>query len=220
MTIHKTGYGFIFLIFLALLLLNMGVWCLTTNYPVIYWIFTGLSLSFFSVVVYFFRKPNRPRNINPSFVYAPADGTVVVIEEVFEDEFFHDKRKQISVFMSPLNVHINWTPIAGIIKYFKYHIGKHYCAWLPKSSTDNEHSTVVVEMNDGTQILIRQIAGALARRIVTSINEGDKVEQNSEIGFIKFGSRVDIFLPLNAKVNAVLDQKVIGTQTVLAELVN
>ena len=149
---------------------------------------------------------------------APADGKVVVIEEAEEKEYFHERRLQISIFMSPINVHVNRSPVAGVVKYFKYHAGKYLVAWHPKSSSDNERTTVVVEIPDGPEVLFRQIAGAMARRIKWYINEGDRVQQGAEFGFIKFGSRVDVFLPLGAEVKVSVGDKTKGGRTVLAEL--
>jgi phosphatidylserine decarboxylase len=151
-------------------------------------------------------------------VLCPADGKVVVIEETEEPEFLKDKRIQVSVFMSPVNVHVNRNPISGVVKYFKYHPGKYLVAWHPKSSTENERTTVVTENKVGQQVLFRQIAGALARRIVWYVKEGDKVEQGEQFGFIKFGSRVDVFLPLGSKINVEIGEVVKGGTTILAEL--
>ena len=166
----------------------------------------------------FFRRPNRVVVINDTTVICPADGKVVAIEEVEEAEYFQDKRIQISVFMSPFNVHMNWFPINGIVKYVKYHPGLFLVAWHPKSSTDNERTTLVVEAKNKQEILFRQIAGALARRIVFYCKEGDVAIGATDFGFIKFGSRVDILLPLDAKIEVEINQKVIGTQTTLASL--
>ncbi|MGZ6540159.1 MAG: phosphatidylserine decarboxylase family protein, partial [Bacteroidia bacterium] len=164
----------------------------------------------------FFRNPKRTIVINENNIIAPADGKVVVIEEVTESEYFKDKRIQISIFMSPINVHINRYPISGIVKYSKYHPGLFLVAWHPKSSTDNERTTIVVEHKNGQQILFRQIAGAMARRIVNYAKEGDNAVQGDEFGFIKFGSRVDLLLPTSIKVKVALEQKVKGRQTVIA----
>ena len=177
----------------------------------------SISLVFFILIVQFFRNPFRNTVINENHVIAPADGKVVVIEEVEEPEYFKDKRKQVSIFMSPVNVHVNRNPIAGIIKYAKYHPGKYLVAWHPKSSTENERTTVVIA-GSKAEVLFRQIAGALAKRIVYYVKEGDKVEQGSEMGFIKFGSRIDIYLPLDATINVKLDQKTRGGETVVATL--
>ena len=177
-----------------------------------------VTLIMFFLVVQFFRVPKRALLMDESTVYCPADGKVVVIEETEETEYLKDKRIQVSIFMSPLNVHINWFPIAGVVSYAKYHAGKYLVAWHPKSSTENERTTVAVKHKSGVEILFRQIAGAVARRIICYAKEGDEANQNSEFGFIKFGSRVDVFLPLNAEVKVKIDQKVSGTQTVLAVL--
>jgi phosphatidylserine decarboxylase len=156
--------------------------------------------------------------LNEAHVLSPADGKVVVIEEVEEPEFFQGKRLQVSFFMSPFNVHVNRNPVSGFIKYFKYHPGKYLVAWHPKSSTENERTTTVIERPNGVQILFRQIAGAMARRIVWYVKEGQAAKQGGEMGFIKFGSRVDVFLPLDAKVTVGLNQVVKGGVTVLAEI--
>lgn len=175
------------------------------------------SLILFGLVVQFFRIPNRPLTLHDRQVVAPADGTVVVIEETDEAEYFKDRRRQISIFMSPLNVHVNRNPVTGIVKYFRYYPGKYLVAWHPKSSTENERTTVVLEMKSGVQVLFRQIAGAVARRIVWYVKEDQPVEQGSEMGFIKFGSRVDVFVPLDATVKVKIGDKMKGGVTVLAE---
>ena len=168
------------------------------------------------IIIQFFRNPSRSANTGDD-VLCPADGKIVAIEEVEETEYFHDKRIQISIFMSPLNVHINWLPMGGIVKYVKYHPGRYLVAWHPKSSTENEHTTIVVENENGA-VLLRQIAGALARRICYYLNEGDQVHQGDEMGFIKFGSRVDVLLPPDSDIKVGIGDKVKGTQTVLAAL--
>lgn len=169
------------------------------------------------IILQFFRNPARKTVQNQNHIIAPADGKVVVIEETEELEYFKGKRLQISIFMSPFNVHVNRNPLSGIVSYFKYHPGKYLMAWDPKSSTENERTTVVVKHSNGTEVLFRQIAGFLARRIVWYVKEGQPVEQGREFGFIKFGSRVDIFLPLGTKVNVNIDDKVSGGETVIAE---
>ncbi len=182
------------------------------------WIIYTLSFLLFVIILQFFRSPSFAITTHNQHVICPADGKVVVIEEVDEPEFLKDKRIQISVFMSPVNVHVNRNPIAGIVKYFKYHPGKYLVAWHPKSSTENERTTIAIENESGVTVLFRQIAGALARRIVWYVKEGQEVEQGAQFGFIKFGSRVDIFLPLGTKVNVNLGDKVKGGRTILAEL--
>lgn len=170
------------------------------------------------IILRFFRRPRRHVAPIPTSVLAPADGKVVVIEETVESEYFNDRRLQISVFMSIYNVHVNWIPVPGIIRYFRHHNGHFMAAYLPKSSSDNERATTVIQMEDGTEILVRQIAGAVAKRIATYIEVGEVVSQQDELGFIRFGSRVDVFLPLGTKVKVDLCQEVTGSQTVLAEL--
>jgi phosphatidylserine decarboxylase len=171
----------------------------------------------FAFLLRFFRFPNRPQLTEDGVLYAPADGTIVVIEKTQEDEFFKDERIQVSIFMSVWNVHINWYPIKGVVEYFRHHHGKFLVAWHPKSSTENERTTVV--LNDGkNKVLLRQIAGFLARRIVCYAKEGETVAQNQQMGFIKFGSRVDIFLPVGTKVEVELNQKTVGGQTIIARL--
>jgi phosphatidylserine decarboxylase len=178
-----------------------------------------LSVVLAIIVLQFFRVPKRSTTSNSKHIIAPADGKVVVIEEVVETEYFKGPRRQVSIFMSPINVHINFNPISGIVSYFKYHPGKFLVAWHPKSSTDNERTTVVVKHDNGTEILFRQIAGAMARRICWYVDKGTIVEQGKEFGFIKFGSRVDIFLPLDAKILVNLNDKPVGGETIIAELV-
>jgi phosphatidylserine decarboxylase len=170
------------------------------------------------VILQFFRSPKFIINKNEQHVLAPADGKVVVIEDTEEQEYFKGKRKQISIFMSPVNVHVNRSPISGVVKFCKYHAGKYLVAWHPKSSTENERTTIVVENGNGVEVLFRQIAGAMARRIKWYVNEGDMVEQGGEFGFIKFGSRVDIYLPLDAEVKVNIGDKTKGGRTVIAEL--
>ena len=176
-----------------------------------------LSVLTLAFVAYFFRHPRRITTENEQFIIAPADGKVVVIEEVVENEYFKDKRIQVSIFMSPANVHVNRVPVKGVVDYIKYHPGKFLVAWHPKSSEENERNTVVIKNNKNT-ILLRQIAGVLARRIVNYLKTGDAVEQGDEFGFIKFGSRVDMFLPMNAIVMVDLNDKVKGGQTIIARL--
>lgn len=172
----------------------------------------------FLLILQFFRYPKREISRNDNYIICPADGKVVAIEKTVEGEYFKDQRIQVSIFMSPFNVHANWYPISGSIKFLKYHKGKKLVAWHPKSSTENERTTVVIEKDNKTQILVRQIAGALANRIICYPHEGDMIRQGAELGFIKFGSRVDLYLPLTAMVNVHLDQKVTGGIDVIAEL--
>ncbi len=220
MTIHKEGYTSIALCILFIFVLNALIQFYFPEAHVIKWLVYILSFALFVIILQFFRSPRLLISKNETQVLCPADGKVVVIEETEETEFLKDKRIQLSVFMSPVNVHINRNPISGVIKYFKYHPGKYLVAWHPKSSTENERTTVVTENSEGTQILFRQIAGALARRIVWYVKEGDVVEQGDQFGFIKFGSRVDVYLPLGTKINVGLGEVVKGGRTVLAELVS
>ncbi|MDB5010620.1 MAG: phosphatidylserine decarboxylase family protein, partial [Mucilaginibacter sp.] len=194
MTIHKEGYTSIALCILFIFVLNAFIQFYFPDAFVIKWIVYIFSVLLFVIILQFFRSPGLTISSDETQVLCPADGKVVVIEETEETEFLKDKRIQISVFMSPVNVHVNRNPISGVVKYFKYHPGKYLVAWHPKSSTENERTTVVTENSAGVQILFRQIAGALARRIVWYVKEGDVVEQGQQFGFIKFGSRVDLFL--------------------------
>jgi phosphatidylserine decarboxylase len=173
-------------------------------------------LSFLLIILQFFRNPVRILDPNDDLVYAPVDGKVVVIEEVFEPEYFKDKRIQVSIFMSPINVHVTRYAISGKVKYSKYHPGKYLVAWHPKASTENERTTVVIENRVFGEILYRQIAGALAKRIVNYAEEGMQVRQGDDAGFIKFGSRVDLYFPLGTKINVTLNQKAIGNRTIIA----
>lgn len=218
MTLHKEGTGTISLTIIGLLAANAALRYFLPEQEILHTLLLIVSLFLFVIVVQFFRKPTRTTPVNPKHVIAPADGKVVVIEEVIETEYFKGPRRQVSIFMSPLNVHINFNPIAGIVTYAKYHAGKYLVAWHPKSSTENERTTIVVKHHNGTEVLFRQIAGALARRICWYVKEGQAVEQGSEFGFIKFGSRIDIFLPLDAKILVNIDDKPVGGETVIAEL--
>jgi len=218
MTLHKEGTASI----LITLAVGMGVYFACSFIPeTLAWIsysIMGIYALLLFIILYFFRLPKRKYLLSNSTILAPADGKVVVIEEVMEEEYLKTKCRQISVFMSPLNVHVNRYPLAGLVKYYRYHPGKYLVAWHPKSSTENERTTVVVEGQNKKEILVRQIAGALARRIVCYSKENEKVEQTQEMGFIKFGSRVDIFIPLEYEVKVALDEKVKGGITVLAEV--
>ncbi len=218
MRIHKEGHASIVLALLLALILSYntllifpeeyGIYSIPLY--IIYW-------AFWIFIISFFRYPKRTINIQDNKIIAPADGTIVVVEEITETEYFKDKRQQVSIFMSPLNVHANWYPISGILTYVKYHAGKHIVANHPKSSIENERTTVVIKHENGEEILFRQVAGAVARRVVCYSKEGDKAEQGENFGFIKFGSRVDIILPLSAKVMVDLDDTPVAQQTVIAE---
>jgi len=216
MTIHKEGYTSIALSILFIFVTNTVIKYYIPDVTWFVWIWYILSFALFVIILQFFRSPSVAVTIHDRKIICPADGKVVVIEETEETEFFKDKRIQISVFMSPVNVHVNKNPISGLVKFFKYHPGKFLVAWHPKSSTENERTTTVVEHKSGVQILYRQIAGALARRIVWYVKEDEQVEQSQEFGFIKFGSRVDVFLPLGTQVNVNLNEVVKGGVTVLA----
>lgn len=218
MTIHKEGYTSIALTVLFILVTNVIIDYYIPHVSWFVWLWYVVSAFLFIIVLQFFRHPSRKWVISENEVICPADGKVVVIEETEETEYFKDKRIQVSVFMSPINVHVNRHPISGIVKYFKYHPGKYLVAWDPKSSTDNERTTTVVEHKNGTQILFRQIAGALARRIVWYVKEGDDAKQTEQFGFIKFGSRVDLFFPIGTQIDVELGQMVKGGITVLAKL--
>lgn len=214
--IHKEGWPSIILTIIVVALITFLTRHFAADYQIIIWLGYALSAFLLITILQFFRNPARKVIIDDNSIVAPADGRVVVIEEVTETEYFKDKRLQISIFMSPINVHANRFPIGGIVKYAKYHPGLFLVAWHPKSSTDNERTTVVVQHKNGQEVLFRQIAGALARRIVYYCKEGDTAVQGGEFGFIKFGSRVDLLLPVNVKVKVNLEQKVTGNTTVIA----
>jgi phosphatidylserine decarboxylase len=217
LSLHTEGSALIRNILLYLLIFNGILYFLSINEYVLFF-FYFVSIVFFALVLYFFRNPERLVIADDSNVYAPADGKVVVIEQTIEDEFFKEARLQVSIFMSPLNVHVNRMPVSGEVKYYKYHPGDFLVAWHPKSSTENERTTVVIQTAKGTQLLLRQIAGAVARRIVCYAKEGKTFKQGEDYGFIKFGSRVDIFLPVNTPVNVKIGDIVRGNETVIAKL--
>ncbi|MGZ3900542.1 MAG: phosphatidylserine decarboxylase family protein [Bacteroidia bacterium] len=218
MKFHKEGYvSLILVLVFSAIIIFIGHHFFPT-YAIAQWFAYLLSAFLTLVIVQFFRHPTREHTKGENLIIAPADGKVVVIEETTEHEYFKDKRLQVSIFMSPVNVHVNRYPISGVVSFFKYHPGKFLAAWEPKSSTDNERTTIVVRHNNGKEILFRQIAGALARRIVWYVKEGDKAEQCGEMGFIKFGSRVDLFLPLGTKLNVKIGDVVRGSQTVIGEI--
>jgi len=216
MKFHKEGYTSLAITILFIFIIN----ALADYYDAaasIKWILYIFSAFLFITIVQFFRSPRKNIALEDGVILCPADGKVVVIEETEETEYFKDRRIQVSIFMSPVNVHVNRNPISGIVSYFKYHPGKFLVAWHPKSSTDNERTTVVVKHQNNTEILFRQIAGALARRIVWYIKEADVVTQGSEFGFIKFGSRVDLFLPLGTEINVNINDKVVGGKTIIGK---
>lgn len=217
MHIHKEGYSSIGITFVALLIIDIIFW-VTLPANALTWVITILSVLIFLWIVSFFRVPHREPTLDEQCVVAPADGTVVVIEETFEPEYFKDERIQVSIFMSPLNVHANSNPVSGEVLLSAYHPGKYLVAWNPKSSTLNERHTNVIRNEENGDILVRQIAGAMARRIVNYLKPGMKVQQSGSLGFIKFGSRVDLLLPVDADIQVKLNDKVKGRQSIIARL--
>ncbi|RKE49701.1 phosphatidylserine decarboxylase family protein [Sphingobacterium detergens] len=216
MKFHKEGYTTLAIAVLFIFIIN----AVADYYDApqfVKWFIYALSAFLFITVVQFFRSPKKVVIPQDGTILCPADGKVVVIEETEENEYFHDRRIQVSIFMSPINVHVNRNPISGLVTFFKYHPGKFLVAWHPKSSTDNERTTVVVKDKAGREVLFRQIAGALARRIVWYVKENDQVVQGNEFGFIKFGSRVDLFLPLGTEINVNIGDKVTGAKTVIGK---
>ena len=218
MTIHKEGYFTLTVTIVFLVIVHLLSGKFLVHYPVTQDIILILSILVFLIILQFFRHPAREIIVNDKTVLSPADGKIVVIEETEEPEVLKDRRIQISIFMSPVNVHVNRYPVGGKVTYSRYYSGKYLVAWHPKSSTENERTSVLIETRNRANILVRQIAGALARRIVCYSKKDFMVKQGSEMGFIKFGSRVDVFLPLDSKIAVQLNQKVIGGITVLAEL--
>jgi phosphatidylserine decarboxylase len=218
MSIHKEGYKILIVGFLILLVLNIIVNIIWIDAELLRWAFIICSLMLYMFLLFFFRLPARYLETDPGLVYAPADGKVVVIEETLEKEYFGDTRLQVSIFMSPFNMHSNRYPVSGRVKYVCYHPGHKMVAWHPKSSELNERSTIVIETSEGKEIMIRQIAGAVARRIVTYSKENQEVHQGGELGFIKFGSRVDIFLPLGTEVEIPILQQVKANKTIIAKI--
>lgn len=219
MRIHREGTSILVVSLIVFLLLNTLCWYFVPC-DIFNIILSGFSLFIYLMMVNFFRSPKRvfPSDDVEKIVVAPADGKVVVIEEVFEPDHFKDKRIQLSIFMSPLNVHANWYPVDGVVKRVEHQDGKHMKAWLPKASTENERSLVVIETPEGTEILVRQIAGAMARRIVTYAEAGEECFIDQHMGFIKFGSRVDVYLPLDTEICVDLEQKTVGNETIIAKL--
>ena len=215
-SIHKEGWPVIILVLFLLLVIVLLINIFFPAQSPIHFLVYLAALIFYTFVVRFFRNPERLVTPENNKVLCGADGKVVVIEEVIEKEYFSDKRIQVSVFMSPMNVHVNWYPVSGIIKYFRYNQGWYFIASKPKSSHENERTTVVVETDDKKEIMFRQIAGTVARRIVCYAKEGKRITQGDQVGIIKFGSRLDLFLPLDAIVDVKLGEKVIGNQTVIA----
>jgi len=218
MSIHREGYKILAFGFLILLLLNIIAGFIMKDNALVKWVFGICSLMLYVFLLFFFRLPSRYLEPDPGLIYAPADGKVVVIEETMEKEFFKDMRLQVSIFMSPFNMHSNRYPVSGHIEYVSYHSGNNIVAWHPKSSELNERSSVVIKTENGTEVLIRQIAGAVARRIVTYAKEEQDVKQGDELGFIKFGSRVDIFLPVGTEIEIPILQQVKANKTIIAKI--
>ncbi len=218
MAIHREGYKILAIGLVILIILNIASMIIWSDNSVAKWIFLLCSVLFYVFILFFFRLPVRHLEPDAGLIYAPADGKVVVIEETDENEYFRDKRLQISIFMSPFNMHSNRYPVSGRVKYVKYHSGDYMVAWHPKSSELNERSTIVIETEKGVEILVRQIAGAVARRIVTYSKVGQKVTQGGELGFIKLGSRVDIFLPLGTEIEVPILQQVKANKSIIAKI--
>lgn len=218
MTIHKEGRKLLFWLLIILAALNIALYYFIPEQDLVLNLVLIGSVIIYLLILQFFRNPSIALPNEDRLVFAPADGKVVVIEETMEEEYLNERRKQISIFMSPINVHVNRSPVAGIVEYFKYHPGKYLVAWHPKSSFENERTTMVLKQSDGGKILVRQIAGAVARRIKWYVSEGSPLVQGGEFGFIKFGSRVDVFLPLDAEVLINIDDVTKGGRTPIARL--
>ena len=210
---HKEGHKIILLTFITVVILTLLLDYFSIQHKTYIQLFLIIQLI---IVLQFFRNPKRITNFGDKNIVSPVDGKVVVIEEVFEHEYFKEKRIQVSIFMSPINVHVTRYPIGGQVTYSKYHPGKYLVAWHPKSSTENERTSIVVKNENCGEILYRQIAGALAKRIINYAKESSYVNQGDDAGFIKFGSRVDLFLPLDTKINVSLNQKVKGAEDIIA----
>lgn len=215
--IHREGTSILVVAFLVCALVNAPLWYFFPENVIINSIVSLASLAVYLLMVNFFRSPKRifPGDVE-NVIVAPADGKVVVIEKVYEPDHFKDERMQVSIFMSPMNVHANWYPVDGVITRVEHQKGKFHKAWLPKASTENERSLVVIKTDDDREILVRQIAGAMARRIVTYAAAGEECFIDQHMGFIKFGSRVDLYLPLDCDIKVTLDQKTVGNETVIA----
>ena len=214
MKIHKAGYTLLFKAFVLFAFINVLVYAFIPNI-IVFRAVLIVSGILYLLMVNFFRFPNRHIVMKDNTILAPADGKIVVVEETFEPEYLKKQCIQVSIFMNIFNVHINWFPINGIIKFFNYHQGRYMAAYLPKSSTENERTTIAIEATNGQEIVMRQIAGAMAKRIVSYAPVGGKARQNEHAGFIKFGSRVDLYLPLGTKIDVKLGQKVTGSQTLI-----
>ena len=216
--IHKEGYKILGFGLIILLIFNFIVNIIWADSGIVRWTCFFCSFLLYIFLLFFFRLPTRSLETDPGLIYAPADGKVVVIEETMENEYFKDMRLQVSIFMSAFNMHSNRYPVSGKVKYVCYHPGQNMVAWHPKSSELNERSTIVIKTNDGTDVMVRQIAGAVARRIVTYAKENTDVHKGDELGFIKFGSRVDIFLPLGTEVEIPILQQVKANKSIIAKI--
>ncbi len=217
MLLHREGRQIIKNVLIYLIIINGVLYFLSLN-EVIFTFINILSILLFITVLYFFRNPERTVIPDDNIIYAPADGKIVFANQTVEEEYFKEPCMQISIFMSPLNVHVNRVPVSGKVKYYKYHPGNYLVAWHPKSSVDNEHTSVVLQTVNGKEVLLRQIAGAVARRVVCYAKEGNTFQQGQDLGFIKFGSRVDVLLPLNSKIRVKLGDHVKGNKTILADI--
>jgi phosphatidylserine decarboxylase len=218
MSIHKEGYKILAFGLIGLLILNIAANIIWADLGIVRWAFFVCSFLLYIFLLFFFRLPIRYFEPDPGLIYAPADGKVVVIEETMENEYFKEMRLQVSIFMSPFNMHSNRYPVSGKIKYVCHHPGQNMVAWHPKSSELNERSTIVIKTVDGTEVMVRQIAGAVARRIVTYARENTDILQGDELGFIKFGSRVDIFLPIGTEVEIPILQQVKANKSIIAKI--
>lgn len=219
MTLHKAGYSILLKVLIILIILNCATFYFIDHATIVNTILIS-TVIFYLFIVNFFRFPNRVIILDDMTILAPADGKIVVIEETLETEYFNDRRIQVSIFMNIFNVHINWFPVNGVVKYFKYHKGKFSAAYLPKSSTENERTSIAIACKNGESILMRQIAGAMAKRIVSYTPVGEQAKQDKHAGFIKFGSRVDLFLPLGTQIDVKLGQKTTGSQTIIGTFRN
>jgi len=215
MKIHKEGYTLILIFFLFFAAIPFLTEIFCPVHTLFHWILYFACFAGFTFIVSFFRLPKRHLALDKDAIVSPADGKIVVIEKVFEDKYFKEERIQVSIFMSPFNVHVNWFPMTGKVKYYEYHEGRYLVAWHPKSSDANERTTVVLENKQGQNILVRQIAGAVARRIVSYCTPGSDVKKGEQLGFIKFGSRVDLFLPVGTEILVRKNQKVKGLETII-----
>lgn len=217
--IHREGRGIILGLTFLIFAINVPIYLFMEESRWVFAITLLLSAALLVFVTYFFRNPTRIIEVeDPNFLIAPADGRIVVVEPTMENEYFHEKRLQVSIFMSPFNVHANWYPIEGTVLVSEHQNGRHQGAWLPKSSTENERSLVVIETESKVRLAVRQIAGAMARRIVTYAKPGHRAQRNEHFGFIKFGSRVDLYLPLDTEIYVKVGEPVTGNETVIGRL--